>query len=1041
MAGRQISKEDVPKSPSKSNAPVHTANTGPENAPGEQQTLRNNDNNSDTMDVDDTSNPQFQLLRSDSKSPQNDTRSQSDLTTKPKSTISDEHAPLSDADDLVAKSFAAAEVQPHSKPPTQKPVKLKITRTKLPPKPPRATAQQLQGKKQSDQNGSSATDGSGATPSNTGIKDANMSEVITRNSVADLRDLAHQRHQAAITNGAEGHFASEEQRSHHNSSENTPRPLPGYQLLSGTGVPQKPSIMKSGIAAPAVAKHATEREIPESPDEVCRGESSSKDPIINPRVLALPQPTETAFVSPPRRISNVTSAQNERAPALMRPRASFAVIRCQNCKKAIPKGPTGNNKLCSGCKRDAAMTAGPNLPMDSKVAPQASITPLQTSFAPVANMGNSPQTVVAPAELGTRSDECIEKNSQEKGPPVSDDETRRIACDTCRQRHTRCTHGGPVAQALTPIPSNEQGNDAALPDKSTQGASTGVVDDASLTEEAKTMALDKNLVHHPLAAKILGELQFVPTMQIQLREEPSMAESKIILLKQILDENDDAKTDVLLLATELAEAQRLSFIRSVVGDSSDRPKGSRLILVAMALGSTASRRMQAKDVMDWIDGTIPGYKKGEGNWVSRISAMLSQGRRLSSGSGCGGYTGYWREDEWQEGDGGKPKAKWYQLLPEKEDEMWTWCPVLKEPLSPSARREARKRGKTAAQRIPAAAQSFTSASASVPDTPKSGTNEAVSIYCGSFVQGEDGKRLDAAGPETAEDVSMGPDGLMADEPPQPVRGVKRKHHSHLNKANLSTPKRKDSASSEDEPLSARAKRKRSEMLPQNGSNTPAVNKPTPSNGDLKDQMDLDQVASVTNDAERGDRVDDCHGSVSKTPGTPVDRTRPGLVTLCLNGARRLFTPKTSNYSAPAKREQLATSLYKEWPAFRQLASDEYDKLVEIQMRPNKKKLFGKLATHTQTQFGKDSVAQPVIPFNSSPEKRSRTRMVDPRPDEPYPWENPDNDLTRKEYTSLEELFDFPDNMIPIVSEGQLAYRDGTRTDDGRLPRAREIFKL
>jgi len=68
-------------------------------------------------------------------------------------------------------------------------------------------------------------------------------------------------------------------------------------------------------------------------------------------------------------------------------------------------------------------------------------------------------------------------------------------------------------------------------------------------------------------------------------------------------------------------------------------------------------------------------------------------------------------------------------------------------------------------------------------------------------------------------------------------------------------------------------------------------------------------------------------------------------------------------------------------------------------------------------------------------------MVDPRPDEPYPWENPHNDPTRKEFTSLEELFDFPDSMIPIISEGQLAYRDGKRTDDGRLPRAREIFKI
>jgi hypothetical protein len=309
------------------------------------------------------------------------------------------------------------------------------------------------------------------------------------------------------------------------------------------------------------------------------------------------------------------------------------------------------------------------------------------------------------------------------------------------------------------------------------------------------------------------------------------------------------------------------------------------------------------------------------------------------------------------------------------------------------------------------------------------------------VQEEDGKPLNAIGAETTGDVSMETDGLMVDGPPQSVRGVKRKHHSRLNETDLSTPENKDPASSEDEPLSTRAKRKRSETLPQDCSSTAAANKPTVLNGDPEDQMDLDPVASVTNSAKRGDRVDGGHGSVSKPPGASVDRTRPGLVVLHLSGSRRPSTVETFDHYFAATKEQLAPSLYKEWPEFRQHASDEYDKLADIQKRPRKKQMFGKLASHTQTHFAKGYITQPVIPFNFSPEKRSRTRMVDPRPDEPYPWENPDNDPTRKEYTSLEELFDFPDNMISIVSEGQLAYRDGTKTDDGRLPRAREIFKL
>jgi hypothetical protein len=658
-------------------------------------------------------------------------------------------------------------------------------------------------------------------------------------------------------------------------------------------------------------------------------------------------------------------------------------------------------------------------------------------------MGHSPQTNAASAEQGPQGNQVIETNQQEQRPSVTSDGSRQAACDSCRKRNADCTHNDPVAQASAPLECDQQGNYATGSGKPTIETTAGKVIEASLAQNAEHSAPDQDVVRNPLVAKILGELQFAPTVQSQLREEPSMAESKLVLLKQILDENDDAKTDVLALATKLAEAQRLSFIKSVVGDSSDRPKGSRLILVAMALGSTASRRMQAKDVMDWIADTIPGYKKGEGNWASRISAMLSQGRLITSGTGYGGYSGCWREDEWQEGDGGKPKAKWYQLLPEKEDEMWTWCPVLKEPLSPSARREAQKAGKSAVRSAPVMARASAVASTSGPVTPKSSTNEAVSIYCGSFVQEEDGKRLNAAGAEAVGGDTMEIDGLIDDSEPQSLRGLKRKRSSRSKMAKVSTPDQKNSSSSEDEPLSAswKIKRRRGETLLQARTQSPATQQQTPTNRGSQDEMELERGISPVDSAERGDTAHDDNDSASKASNTSVGRRKSGLVILRLNGSRRPSTAESSDHYFAAKRGQLATSLYDEWPEFRQHASDEHDKLAEIQKRPRKKNLFGKSASHPQVRFETELSAQTFATTNFSPEKRSRTRMVDARPDEPYPWENPDNDPTRKEYTSLEEFFDFPDNMIPIISEGQLAYRDGTRTDDGRLPRAREIFKL
>jgi hypothetical protein len=1020
-------KEDTSKSPSKPEEPVPNTNSVPKRAPDEQPSLQPTDRGPMAMNVGGVSNEQLQLLRSDSKSPQNEIERSSDLTTKMKPGTADEHATLSDADDLVAKSFAAIENQAQSKARSQKPGKLKITRTKLPPKTPSKTIRQSQSEAQSGQNDSSTANAFAEITSEFGTKEVSTNEVITRNSVADLRALAHERHQTAVKNGADGHFVSEEQRFHRNTPDEIVRSSAVHQSLSEAQVPQSLSAMKTRTIAPAVAKHVVEREIPESPDEVRRSESSS-NPTSAPRALTK-LPIDIAFV-PPRRTSIMRPKRDEKSPALMRPRAPSTLVHCETCQKKIPPGPTGKNKLCSGCKRDAAAASGPEGLADAKSTPQAPVTPLHASVAPVANMGTGPEVVIATTILGPPSAEVIGNDQEEQGASVADDKIVRLACDTCRKRHTRCTHNELINRAPTLPQVNQQVDVTANFDEANPLMTGGDMDDNARASQAKHAVPDEDVMRNPLVADVLGELQFAPTVQMLLREEPTIEETKMRQMKQILDKNPIAQTDMSILATELVEAERLRVIEREVGHSFKRPLGARLKLVAMALGSTASRRMQAKDIMEWIATTIPKYTKGKGTWESRITSELSQDKLVASGSG------YWREEEWQDGDDGKPKAKWYRLLPEKEDQMWTWCPVLKQPLAPSA---PRKTGKVPLQHVPAPGRASTAASTPVPATPRSSMNETVSIYCGSFVQGENGERLDTVDAEAAGDVTMETDSHTIKDPQQSQRGKKRKHQAP-NMANLYTPEKNDASSSDDEPLSAATKRRRAETLSQDRTKLQAVSQNTPANREPMGQSAPEPRMSTSNHAEGNPHIPEVSASVSRADLTSLEERKSALVTLYLNGGRKPSIAGALDHYIPAKREQLVTSLYDEWPEFRQHASDEHDKLAEIGRRPRKKQFFGRPASRTYVRPHKDSFDQATISCNYSPEKRTRVTMADPRPDEPYPWENPDVDPTRKEYTSLEEFFDFPNNIIPIISEGQLAYRDGTKTDDGRLPRAREIFK-
>jgi hypothetical protein len=994
------------------------------------------------METNDAPNVEAEVFRSDSKSPQNESDSHAEMKSNAKPCATEDDPLLSDADALVAQSFAAAEDQPHSKARPQKPGKLKITRTKLTPKPPHTETRQPQREKTVDQDATPMAD-SPAVQSSNHVEPA---EPVARNSVADLRALAHDRHQMAIKSGTEGHFVSEEQRVRHVSSSDTARSSLAQQSSNECRLPQQPE--KSAISSipPSSSKHTSEREIPESPDEVRRGGLARETMASDPRLLA----RLNSAVSQPHteRASAASPMQTEKPSA--GPRGPSAVDRCSMCEKKIPQGPSRGNKLCSGCRKKVAAAAEAKS-VEAKIAPLTSASPVHKSVVPVANMGACPQKTSGRADLG---DHGIENavNDQNKGAtPQPNDRPVRI---------DKGLVGAPAKAANSVEPTPKTTKVDGDGDTQMQGA---------LSQEPKR----DDAIINPLAIQILGELQFSPTVQMQLREDPFMSEFKIHQLKRILMEIETARTDEKVLASGLAAAiatikngslppeqalnspntanigntdptgndaihdgvpnKRLKFIKSVVGDSSDRPVGSRLILVAMALGSIATHRMQANHIMEWIANTVPTYKKGEGNWASRISAMLSQGRLTDSGGG------YWREEDWQEGDGGKPKGRWYQLLPEKMDEMWTWCPVLKEPLSPQSRRDARARKATQTpavkqvQRASGSLQSSAATSTSAPVTPMSNTSGSVSIYCSSFVMEDDGKRVKSTATETTRDDDMGID----EEGPKTTRGKKRKQQSFPEASDPFTPEKRDSSSDDDEPLSARAKRRRGETLSQDRTTKlRMVQHHTPIS---KEVEGLEADATAAQSAARRDAVNRAAVNSNIAFTTSDNRAKSGPVTLRLNGTRKSSLAGLSNREATVEHEHLATSLYKEWPEFLQQASDEHDKLAEISKRPKKKQVFGRPASNAHLQHHKPLSGPATIPSNMSPEKRSRT-MTDPTPDDLWPWENPEVDHTRKECKSLEEFFDFPQNMIPIISEGQLAYRDGTRTDDGRLPRAREIFK-
>jgi hypothetical protein len=937
---------------------------------------------------------QVSVARPGSRKPQ--LLSKRHVTTKPDAEvaleISNGDLTLSDPDDLVEKSFSAAANVSQTQPQCQKPGKFKMTRTKLPPPVPVLKAQQPKSEEQASQTESSKDPKHAQAAAKHNIKDNNTNKPVARNSAADLRALAHKAYEAqqsTIRNGTrigiEGHVESGGRQSRDIHSASTTKHSSVEQPTVQSEARHIPEHAQCDPVVSTAPTRMSQLEIPESPDEVRLGSMSRVDAAQDPRLLA--KHTRVSSGLSAEQVSDASPVQFRKHTASKKSKGLLFSC-CSACQKRIPAGPSGMARLCLGCKQKVT-ARGSSQTVDANPGTE---TTAQVTAA-----------IVTPAE----EQRVTPHNDQEHVGSIA----RSGAGGEKEQSAAALQPNGNTDQASPAPPSTTKAQPTGVCEEDTAIHTVDKDGDISMvttlpTDEAATTRLGAN-VNASLAGRlhVLGSAADPPVDGTTKLRDHSMHDA------------DEAHI-------EITSPGRIEYIRSIVGDSHNRPKGSRTILVAMAMSMFPNQRMQAKDILDWIVANIPTCKASEGNWRERVVSQLTQGTRAK------GVAGYWLMDEWKEGDGGVPGKKWYKLLPERADEMWTWCPLRQRPVEPKRpsipktsslkrRRESKSTDTAAALRETLSVSSVSTPTTSLVTRPSTMIDSTNGL--GSS------KQSSTAIARTPDRRAMDVDGSLSTQAARVKDERPKDSGAARSKEPRATPVT-EHASSDDEPLLKRLRRE--EAVKPRLPRLEVMQQHTPANTEMEELPDAENEATHETAMEYQGSPD---LERSTEASNPLMRSKKAKVVV-LNMRKSSLSDGINKLPV---QNQLVASLYKEWPEYRaENMLDEEAKLAEIVKRPTRKQMFGKPALCSRLRVREPSVEVPAIPVNVSPEKRTRLFI---HPDNLYPWEK-DASSTFEEFKSLDEFFDFPTNVIPIISEGQLAYRDGTRNDDGRLPRAREVFK-
>jgi hypothetical protein len=680
---------------------------------------------------------------------------------------------------------------------------------------------------------------------------------------------------------------------------------------------------------------------------------------------------------------------------------------CKSCKKKAEADAVVQSEfLATPVNEDVVMQDAPSLDDPSAMvvlADQQSHIESQTSA------GDANTTDQASAQDQARMSAIDEDHEAESGLAVPDDDATpkgrgllRKSCDSCYQKHVKCTHhvekfserqieqtAAPTAE-LVGGDGTEPANGAEQDDD--PGTAAASIQDTPDTSFASTEKQSKSRTKKP-----------------KRKDKPAPSA-----------DDDEASPATATLYSDWSD-EKLQRMIAELGDSFKRPVGSRMKLVGMAMCSSRDYRLQTVEVYRWVAANFPMYKRKQGNWENMLAAQMTQGKDTDNG------TGHWHMVEWKEGDGGKGTGAWYELLPHRKDEMWRWDPVLKEPVAPQRSPQHGKDGSLKVKKVRRKGSSglmILTQGASANSTPISTPSRKVSRKTASSYGG--GLRQQMAAGRRASGLStpLDPDDAMdIDDTPAdgPEVGLGAGKHKPRAGPQRNIASNGDDSSSDEEPI-ANMRRKAPSLQPRL---TPtAFMQPRPHRG-----RDETPRANTAEDAKAAPET--LALTQSRSPRMD-EATRRSLAQLLKLEALNL------DYTAP--------SLFDEWPEQHPdtMFTTEIEreaKQAEIRNRPTRKQLFGKPASHSRVHLPEPAILDesPVKRNFLSPEKRSRA-IVDARPDDPYEWESSSFDPTRKKFSKLDEFFDMPGEPIPIMSKGHLAFRDGTRTEYGRLPRAKAVFK-
>ncbi|KAK5709599.1 hypothetical protein LTR17_019628 [Elasticomyces elasticus] len=505
-----------------------------------------------------------------------------------------------------------------------------------------------------------------------------------------------------------------------------------------------------------------------------------------------------------------------------------------------------------------------------------------------------------------------------------------------------------------------------------------------------------------------------------------------------------------------------------------RPKCTYDELISFALCEAPGHRLQSRSIVAWIANNVPGYLLDGDPWTGRISMTLS--------ANCdkGKYL-FIKQEAHEDDEGVDGTGSWWKLKDKMLEKSQRWDPVLKEPVSPPRWGTRKKKDVVKKNVVPEEeaeeeqplekSEPAADKSASFEEEGEDEADDAPPLKPRRAGRAERGKTLSTAAAVEEPNVV---------QPPQPVKRASKSAPSRLagkfakrrresdrmavdhapsdkegaaNGKLTSDRHEMDFPSSDEEPLAKKIQRSK-----------PVVRFPPPAAAMMSTTTTFDTMADV----EMEEAAEELRPSPEPTESGKADEA----IDTPFFRSPRDFTKRQSpdddkktlrletdgGQSTPFERmkcefnniEYTALSLYHEWPEHApENAIDEEEKAEEIRKRPTRKQMFGKPATYSRlatnlikvtpgatpgTSFAKSDTATAA---DDSDDNATQRRTRSPRKKDYAAL--PALEQSVRECATLDEFLGMPANPMMCWYKGQLAYRDGTRDRQGRLPRGKEYY--